>query len=375
MLHIYGMNKKRFCLSICVGLSLYLETIGKERDFICDAFPSEKQMRYVYQKWLINEMFVYDTKENIYALSEKGKPVYENLSQFATEFFKKTKPYFQPAISDLAIQYSIFIDDTFGYRDKNTGMFVLSYANQNNLSTRDPFPEVFFPVEEEIENDFCEKSTREIFENKIGKIFIRSLRCEDQNEPCDFVEQDQAIIDRMVTGNPEDKAILFVGFDQGEPIEGSEIFYDTPGYTRSLFWSLWSERPDENHNAIKFCFCKTNEFLEANPQLYGFFDYIVIGGQTVEYITSDVWVTLGSMLKRGGRIVYPDISVDYFPPFLNMMLAECCRKSKGFELYKCKSALEPVYQEIKQLTSFNKEPSHGSFCYANAKTLYWHKKQ
>jgi hypothetical protein len=201
------------------------------------------------------------------------------------------------------------------------------------------------------------------------------LRCEEQYEDCVFSEWDQAIIDRMMAGNPKDKAILFVGFDQGEPTEGSEIFYDTPGYSRSLFWSLWGERPDENHNAIKSCFCKINEILATTPQLLGFFDLIVIGGQTVEYVTSDVWVALGSMLKRGGRIVYPDISVDYFPPFLNMMLAECCQKSKGFELYKCKSTLEPIYQEIKAFASFNNEPSHGPFCYSNAKTLYWHKKQ
>ena len=213
-------------------------------------------MRYVYQKWLVNEMFTYDNQKNAYVLSEKGKPIYENLSQFATEFFKKTKPYFQPAISDLAIQYSILIDDAKGCRDKNTGMFILSYANQNNLLRGEPFPDVLFPVDEEIENDLCHKSSKEIFEDKIGSFFTRSLRCKDQNEPCDFSELDLAIVDRIVTGNPNDKAILFIGFDQGEETEGSEIFYDTPGYTRSLFWSLWGERPDDDHNAIKFCFCK-----------------------------------------------------------------------------------------------------------------------
>lgn len=368
------MNKKTLCISIYAGLGLYLGAIGKERDFICDAFPSEKQIRYVYQKWLINEMFSYDIEKNAYVLSEKGKPIYENLSQLTTEFLKKTKPYFQPAISDLAIQYSILINNAIGHKDKNTRMLVLSYANQNNLSTKDPLPEIFFPVEKEIENDFCNKSTKEIFEDKIGKFFTRPLRCEDQNEPCDFSELDQAIIDRIMTGNSKDRAILFIGFDQGIETEGSEIFYDTPGYTRSLFWSLWGEQPDKNHNSIKFCFCKINEFLETNPQLYGFFDSIIIGGQTVEYITSDVWITLGSMLKRGGRIIYPDIYVDYFPPFLNIMLSECCQKSKGFELYKCKNALEPIYQEIKTFTSFNNEPTYGAFCYTNAKTLYWHKK-
>ena len=175
-------------------------------------------------------------------------------------------------------------------------------------------------------------------------------------------------------GNPNDKAMLFIGFDQSEPTEGSEIYYNVPGYTRSLFWSLWGERPDEKHNIIKFCFCNVNKFLESNPQLVGFFDYIIIGGQTVEYVTADAWIALGSLLKRGGRIVYPDISVDYFSPFLNMALSECCQKSKGFELYRCKSATEPIYKEIKVLTSFNNKPTYGTDCYAKTKTLYWHKK-
>ena len=80
------------------------------------------------------------------------------------------------------------------------------------------------------------------------------------------------------------------------------------------------------------------------------------------------------MLKKGGRIAYPNIFADYFPPFLNMLLSDCCQKSKGFELYRCKNASEPIYQEIKTLTLFNDEPTYGDVCYTNAKTLYWHKK-
>ena len=57
-----------------------------------------------------------------------------------------------------------------------------------------------------------------------------------------------------------------------------------------------------------------------------------------------------------------------------MLLSECCQKSKGFELYRCKNVSEPIYDEIKALTSFNYEPTYGAFCYANTKTLYWHKK-
>ena len=374
MLHNYRMNKKTFFLSIYTGLSICLITIGKERDFICDAFPSEKQMRYVYQKCLINEMFFYDMITRSCRLTGKGKPIYDNLKQWATEYFKTRKQYFQPSISDLAIQYSILIDDAKSFKDKNTGMFLLTYANKNNLSRRDPLPEIFFPVNEEIDDDFCYKTGKEIFETKIGNFFTRSLRCEDQAQICDSLKLDQIVVDRIMSGNLNDKAVLFIGFDQGESTEGSDIYLDTPGYTRSLFWSLWGERPDKKHNAIKFCFCKVNEFLEANPQLLEFFDCIIVGAQTIEYVTADAWVCLGSMLKRGGRIVYPDISVDYFPPFLNMLLSDCCQKSKGFELYRCKNASEPIYQEIKTLTLFNDEPTYGDVCYTNAKTLYWHKK-
>ena len=374
MLPNYHMNKKTFFLSTYIILTMCLVAISKERDFICDAFPSEKQVRYAYQKCLIEEMFFYDRTTRDYQLTRRGKLIYDNLKQWAIEYFKGRKLYFQPTISDLAIQYSLFIDEVKGIKDANTGMFILTYANKKNLARRDPLPEIFFPVDTEIEDDFSYKTGKEIFENKIGAFFTRSLRCEDQAQACDSLALDQKIVDRAMSGNPKDKAVLFVGFDQGEPAEGSTLYFDTSGYTRSLFWSLWGERPDEKYNAIKFCFCKVNEFLETNPKLLDFFDYIIIGAQTIEYVTADAWSCFSSMLKRGGRIVYPDISVDYFPPFLNMLLSDCSQKSKGFELYKCKEPSEAIYKEIKTLTAFNNEPTYGDVCYLHTKTFYWHKK-
>lgn len=366
------MNKKIYFGLVCLGLCL--EAIGKERDFICNAFPSEKQVQYVYQKCLLNEMFIYDRDENGYVLTDKGKPIYDNLTQLAIDYYKDKKFCFQPALSDLAILYSILIDDAKSFLDNKTGIFVLTYANLNNLQKKDPLPEIFFPVKKEIEDDFCYKSSKEIFESKMEYCFVRPLQCGQQEEVCDISALDQAVVDRLTAGSPEDKAILFVGFDQSWATEGSEIYWNTPGYTRSLFWSLWNERPDENHNAIKFCFCKINDFLAANSQLYNFFDYIIVGGQTIEYVSADAWLALGDMLKKGGRIVYPDMEVNFFPPFLNMMLSECCKKSKGFELYKCRNVSEPIYNEIKSLASFNDEPTYGAVCYTHAKTLYWHKK-
>ena len=232
--------------------------------------------------------------------------------------------------------------------------------------------------------DFEHKTSKEILEKLFLKTnnycgYVRDCLHSPQN--CDISEADQEVVERVIAGNPEDKAILFIGFDQNQPAEGSGIYFNTPGYTRSIFWSKWYNRPDPNHNAIKFCFCKINEFLETNSQLYGFFDYIIIGCQTREYIVPDVWLALGSMLKTEGRIVYSTYEkrIDEYcgyPAFLNKMLREHSDGGENFNLYKCDDENEPVYQEIKNLTLFNDKPYESSdVFYANAKTLYWHKKQ
>ena len=44
-------------------------------------------------------------------------------------------------------------------------------------------------------------------------------------------------IDRVLKDESNDKCVLFVGFDQNIPGEGSEITCNTPGYRKSLFWS------------------------------------------------------------------------------------------------------------------------------------------
>ena len=41
--------------------------------------------------------------------------------------------------------------ETTNYKHYMIALTHSTYANENNLSARDPFPELFFPVEEEIE--------------------------------------------------------------------------------------------------------------------------------------------------------------------------------------------------------------------------------
>ncbi len=360
-------------MSVYAAFSICLCVIGKERDFICDAFPSESQVRYVYQKHLICEMFI--CERGVYALSEKGKSICDHLIPLAMDYLKINRPHFQPVLSDLAMLYAILVGDYGNDILRDTGAMILSYAHKNKLKKEDPFPEEIFSVDQEIENDFLYKSSKEIFEEKIINTSFNLTYFDLKDDFYDISEHDQFVLDRVIrNGNPQDKSVLYVGFEQDDSMNGLGIYYDIPGYTRSIFWNLLNNKPNENYNAFKFCFCKINDFLDQNPQLHEYFDYIIVSNKMAEYFTADVWLYLGTMLKRGGRIVYPDTLTHYFSPFLNMILSECCESSRGFELYKCDNTSEVVYDEIRQLVSFYKPSNYETFPYATTKILYWHKK-
>ncbi len=321
------MNKKTYIASTCAGLSMYLNVMGNEDNFICDSYPSMGQAQFAYLNIIPLECKDLSGKtiHNIYLQQLVNKDGIWAISQYNTNFTK-----------------------------------LIMNSDFKNKTSKEIFEKIFLNT-----NNYCG--------------YIRA-HFRSTTQECNISESDRKIAKRVISGDPKDKAILFIGFDQNQPTEGSEIYADTPGYTRSIFWSNWNDRPEQNHNAIKFCFCKINEFLKTNPQFYSFFDYIIIGCQTREYITPDTWIALGSMLKKEGRIIYREYgkTIDEYygyPAFLNKMLREHCIEGKNFNLYKCGDETEPIYQEIKQLTSFNNEYYESSdVCYANAKTLYWHKK-
>ena len=321
------MNEKSYIMAVCTGLNMCLSVMGKEDDFIIDPYPSMGQAQFAYLSIV--------------------PPRCENLND--------------KVLHTYGLEQSV----------KCNGLsWTLSYFSMNLKRAQ-------------MNWDFEHKTSKEIFE----KIFLDTnnhcghIRTYSHSpQECDILEADQEVIERVISGNLDDKTILFIGFDQNQPTEGSEIYFNTPGYTRSIFWSKWNKRPDQNHNAIKFCFCKINEFLEENPKLINFFDYIIIGCQTREYIAPDAWIALGSMLKSEGRIVYHNYGerIDEYcgyPAFLNKMLREHCIDGENFNLYKCNDKNESIYQEISQLTLFNNKPYESAdVCYANAKTLYWNKK-
>lgn len=115
----------------------------------------------------------------------------------------------------------------------------------------------------------------------------------------------ETAIQRVLHNTSQDLAILFVGFDQLCPTEGSEIQYNTPGYRKSIFTSVWYDCPDINHyNSLQADFSEYPALLTKTYELYNFFDYIIIGGQTTEYIPAETWECLGQMLKPNGIMLF-----------------------------------------------------------------------
>jgi hypothetical protein len=244
-----------------------------------------------------------------------------------------------------------------------------------------------------MEQDFLnDKSFVQIFGEcmrtaSMGMIMRDPEHCQARTrkgESCDITEFDQSIVERVLRQPGGDPTVLFVGFDQTSPTEGGNIYAHTLGYARSLFLSAWEERPSSHHNQIKTCFCQMPRLLEMCPDMRNAFDYIIVGGQTREYVYPEAWVTFGRMLKPEGRLVYPTYSSSpqhdlLFSLCLNRTLREnVAAEGLSFELYECDNASEPVYQAIQQLSSFNDTPSvwcmGTGFCYTQAGSLFWHKK-
>ncbi|MDR2396980.1 MAG: hypothetical protein LBD69_03955, partial [Puniceicoccales bacterium] len=121
----------------------------------------------------------------------------------------------------------------------------------------------------------------------MGMIMRPPYNCQERTrkgESCDITALDRSIVNRILHQPIGDKTVLFVGFDQTFNTEGGNIYADTPGYTRSLFLSAWENRPSEDYNQIKTCFCKMPRLLEMCPDMLNAFDYIIVGGQTREYV-------------------------------------------------------------------------------------------
>lgn len=341
-----------------------------EKDYLANAYPSLTELRFVYQKSSLERFFPWDSEKCRFGESLEGKEfkqkllILNNLCPIAQQ-----DNYLYPT-SSIAIS---FFCKTFYHEDFQSILardYLLNYVVRNNIQRNQALPEYFIPVDKEILNDLKNKSYPEIFSEKVASLYSTPLEC-SKEDTCSISEKDLLALKRVYNDESEDKAILFVGFSQSIPTEGSEITFDTPGYRKSLFWSKYEDQPDENHNSIKFCFCQAENFLSQYPEFEEFFDYIIIGGQTIQYIPKETWIQLGKMLKKNGRMVYPHSDYFCWGPFINKLLISTL--TQDFNLYMCDNPEEFIFKEILNFASFNNVGSYGEFCYAKAQKLYWHK--
>ena len=179
-------------------------------------------------------------------------------------------------------------------------------------------------------------------------------------------------IRRIISDESSDKAILFVGFNQEIPANGSEIIYNTAEYRKSLFLNTWLNSLNENYNVMKIGHFE--QILTVFPQLENYFDYVIIEGQRFKNILPEIFIKFGELLKENGRIVYQQYDDNIYYTFNNKLLKQTIQ-NYDFKLYICDNPENEVFKEITYLAFFNNESSFGdSFCYGSVKKLCWHKK-
>ncbi|MDR0647125.1 MAG: hypothetical protein LBF43_01665 [Puniceicoccales bacterium] len=381
---IIVINVACFCLkSVCWG--------NKSHYRVVDDYPSSDHIRLLYQIKTIDGMFHWNIQHRHYVLTPIGEPIYRSIQDLASECIGGLPRVEKPTCDDQrSLAVNAFLRKYIALRHSrdHVGVFLDFLARRQSLTSLVPLPEMIIPVEDIIEQDFNHKPFAQIFGEcmrtpSMGMIMRGPEYCEKRirgGENCDIPELDRDIIAKVLNEPSNDKTVLFVGFDQTLPTEGGNIYAHTPGYTRSLFLSAWGDHLSSDHNQIKTCFCQMPRLLEVFPDMCNAFDYIIVGGQTREYVYPEAWVAFGRMLKPGGRLVYPAYGSSphhdqLFSSFLNRTLMESiAEEGFNFALYKCDHASEPIYQTIQTLASFNDEPTYGSFCYAQGGALFWHKK-
>lgn len=361
----------RYLVCVLAFSAVSSSLFSEEKDYLIAQEPSLEELRFVYQRNRLEQFFPWNKERHKHGESIEGKEFKQKLLLLndALPISKQKNP--PHPTSSIAID---FFCKTFYHKDFQSIIakdYLLRYIVLNDIQRNQTLPEYFIPVNKEILNDLEDKPYCQIFSEKVAPMYLRPLECTSNNS-CIISSQDKLSSERIIDDKSADKAILFVGFSQTRPTEGSKITFDTPGYRKSLFWSLWEDQSDIDHNGIKFCFCQTENFLSQYTEFENFFDYIIIGGQTIEYIPEETWIQLGKMLKKSGRMVYPHLNYFFWGPFINKLLNSTL--TENFNLHMCDNPEEPIFKEILNFASFNDIGSYGEFCYAKAQELYWHKK-
>jgi SAM-dependent methyltransferase len=383
-------------LVIILGIASCLKNIclGEEDKYKCrEQLPSEDLVKFLYQMKLTNDMFTWTGESwhntlNAFGsrmLGELNARIESHKQQNESSIYNLTeyKPFslvIKNIIRTLRLcPQDVSIKTTIG------NLLYLDFVLLKSKFTNMPIPEEYFPVSEAIAN----KPFIQIFGECMRTASMGMMRtpsyCEELaqgGKSCDITELDRSIVARVLHHPSDDKTVLFVGFSQTSPAEGGDIYTYTPGYTRSLFLSAWEARPSDDHNQIKTCFCQMPRLLETFPDMRNAFDYIIVGGQTYEYVYPEAWVTFGRMLKPGGRLVYAfydGIEFFNFTLCLNRTLMESVAEEEAsFEWYLGGDSSESVYQEIQRLAGFNNQSIWdplGEFFYTKEGVAFsWHKK-
>jgi hypothetical protein len=388
-----GMKSLRYVIAAHVAC-FCLKSVcwGNEGDYrIVDDCPSGDHIKLLYQMKTIDGMFDWNMQYRYYVLTPSGKSLYRSIQDLASECIRGLPHVAKHTYcNQRSLAINAFLQKYISscYRRDHVGVFLDFISHQQSLTSLIPLPENIMPVGDTIGQDFSRKPFAQIFGEcmrtpSMGMVMREPeycKKCAQKGENCAVMALDQSVIARVLNQPSSDKTVLFVGFDQTLPTEGGNIYAHIPGYERSLFLSAWGDRPSNDHNQIKTCFCQMPQLLEIFPDLYNAFDYIIVGGQTREYVYPEAWIAFGRMLKPEGRLVYPayDSSPFHdqlFSLFLNQTLMESvAEEACSFELYQCGNPSEPIYQAIKNLANFNCKPTYGSFCYTQGKALFWHKK-
>ncbi|MDR1333630.1 MAG: hypothetical protein LBJ71_00220 [Holosporaceae bacterium] len=137
-------------------------------------------------------------------------------------------------------------------------------------------------------------------------------------EGCQTSPGNQAVWFRVLEGNPEDNAVLFVGYSNRKSRygdEGSDILKDTPGCSRTVFFSGGSdnaiftlEPPNVDQNDYNHLYGDFRYLDSQFPYLVNsvFFDLIFIGMDTFLYmIKASILKNFCTMVKNGGQIIIP----------------------------------------------------------------------
>jgi len=350
-----------------------LNLIGREADFIYAGEAEINRVRYKLQSdFILNKMFIVDSSKFVLGFTSDGEIFHEQLKIKALDYIKKE----DFNIKEAKIPYHAL---TTFYKNKIRNLenedysciikMLDHYCITRSPKPLDSLPEKFFPINEIIEEYFSQQQ-----HDKIAELCdIQPNGCSLPTDNTPISEEDKVVIDRVLSTKSQDKTILFVGFNQTNPIEGSEILFNTPGYTRTLFWGNWDHRPDENHNTIKMGFSEIEKLLENYKELYGYFDYIIVGMETDAYVPLNVWIRFGDMLKKKGRLVCQGSS-DYVTVhfWINKILNKSFQKNEMFNFYRCDDSNEEIFNEIRSLAFFDKKQH--SNCYAKADVFLWHKK-